>query len=63
MSFTIYNGTKEKLHAPLEKEGLGWSREKLWSVGASGAVGGALAGGLISFGSARECRWICGGDM
>ena len=54
MSFTIYNGTKEHLHAPVEKGGWGWSREELWWVGASGAVGGALAGGLISFGSARE---------
>ncbi|CAG7853464.1 SubName: Full=Related to carnitine/acylcarnitine translocase {ECO:0000313/EMBL:CCA75557.1} [Serendipita indica DSM 11827] len=45
-SFTIYNNTKSKLH-----DQYGWSREKLLSVGASGAVGGALAGCLISFGS------------
>jgi len=54
ISFTIYNGTKEELHAPVEKGGYGWSREELLKVGASGAIGGAFAGGLISFGSARE---------
>jgi solute carrier family 25 (mitochondrial carnitine/acylcarnitine transporter), member 20/29 len=54
VSFTIYNGTKEHLHAPIEKGGWGWSKDKLWWVGASGAIGGAFAGGLISFGSARE---------
>ncbi|KAG8806982.1 hypothetical protein FRC18_005812 [Serendipita sp. 400] len=46
VSFTIYNETKDKLHGPY-----GWSRERLLSVGASGAVGGALAGCLISIGS------------
>lgn len=56
VSFTIYNDTKEKLHRPIDKGGYGWNKERLLPVGASGAVGGALAGGLISFGSARE--WI-----
>ena len=48
VSFTIYNGTKERLHGKF-----GWSRDSLVSVASSGALGGALAGCLISFGSAR----------
>ncbi|KIM26745.1 hypothetical protein M408DRAFT_72330 [Serendipita vermifera MAFF 305830] len=51
ISFTIYNETKETLHKPIEQGGYGWSKDSRLSVGASGAVGGALAGGLISVGS------------
>jgi len=46
-SFTIYNGTKEDLH----QRGL-LKRARLQDVAGSGALGGALAGALISFGSA-----------
>ncbi|KAG8778700.1 hypothetical protein FRC16_003751 [Serendipita sp. 398] len=58
VSFTIYNETKDKLHGPY-----GWSRERLLSVGASGAVGGALAGCLISIGSVRECDFHVSKDV
>jgi solute carrier family 25 carnitine/acylcarnitine transporter 20/29 len=48
-SFTIYGGTKEYLknHQLLYKHSLA-------HVGGSGGLGGALAGAIISFGSARE---------
>jgi hypothetical protein len=49
ISFTIYNGTKERLF-----NDRGWSRERMLSAGASGALGGALAGSVISIGSCRE---------
>lgn len=48
-SFTIYNGTKEYLH---DRNQL--ARPYLLDVAGSGALGGALAGALICFGSARE---------
>ena len=48
-SFTIYNGTKEGLH---ERHHL--ARARLLDVAGSGALGGALAGAVICFGSARE---------
>lgn len=47
-SFTIYNETKEALH---ERNVL--ARARLVDVAGSGGLGGALAGALISFGSAR----------
>ncbi|GJJ12597.1 hypothetical protein Clacol_006840 [Clathrus columnatus] len=46
-SFTIYNGTKESLHANQHL-----AQFRLVDVAASGALGGAYAGSLISFGSA-----------
>lgn len=46
-SFTIYNETKEALH---ERNVL--ARARLVDVAGSGGLGGALAGALISFGSA-----------
>ncbi|KAF8586543.1 hypothetical protein K439DRAFT_1615082 [Ramaria rubella] len=46
-SFTIYNGTKEALH---ERNRLAQAR--LGDVAGSGALGGALAGAVICFGSA-----------
>ncbi|KAF8506177.1 mitochondrial carrier, partial [Hysterangium stoloniferum] len=48
-SFTIYNGTKEGLH----ERGL-LTRARLQDVAGSGALGGAFAGALISFGSALD---------
>lgn len=49
-SFTIYNGTKEVLrnHKIL-------AQNKLLDVACIGGLGGALAGALLSFGSARKC--------
>lgn len=52
-SFTIYNGTKENLH---NRNYLG--RARLLDVAGSGALGGALAGAAISFGSARESVFL-----
>lgn len=51
-SFTIYTNTKNTLYNDqwLHREG------GVLSVAAAGAVGGALAGSLITFGSVRECR-------
>ncbi|PVF94857.1 mitochondrial carrier [Serendipita vermifera] len=46
ISFTIYNGTKEWLYKERH-----WSNERLLTIGGSGAIGGALAGCMISFGS------------
>jgi hypothetical protein len=48
-SFTIYGNTKEFLrsHGYLNEE-------SVLHVGGSGGIGGALAGAIISFGSARE---------
>ena len=47
-SFTIYGGTKDFLG---ERQML--SNYRLFDVGCSGGLGGALAGAIISFGSAR----------
>ena len=52
-SFTIYNGTKEGLH---NRNHLG--RARLLDVAGSGALGGALAGAVICFGSARELVFL-----
>ena len=48
-SFTIYNGTKESLR---DRGYL--VRDALLDVATAGALGGATAGALISFGSARK---------
>ena len=48
-SFTIYGGTKEFLAGQQLL-----SNYRLLDVGCSGGLGGALAGAIISFGSARE---------
>jgi hypothetical protein len=50
----MYNGTKEGLH---ERNYLAQAR--LLDVAGSGALGGALAGAVICFGSAREFLPIC----
>lgn len=52
LSFTIYNSTKATLHSPAP-EGYGWTRERIQMVALSGAIGGSLAGCVISFGSTR----------
>ncbi|KZV89117.1 hypothetical protein EXIGLDRAFT_772063 [Exidia glandulosa HHB12029] len=50
-SFSIYNNTKELLHAHH------WfDRPRILDVGVSGGAGGATAGALICFGSARRSR-------
>jgi hypothetical protein len=48
-SFTIYSSTKEyfRKHKYL-------TRNNMFDVAATGAVGGALAGASITFGSVRE---------
>lgn len=48
-SFTIYNRTKEQLHNNNH-----FGRNNLLDVAASGGLSGAMAGALISFGSARK---------
>jgi hypothetical protein len=48
-SFTIYSSTKEYFRK--QKYFMG---NNMFDVAASGAVGGALAGALITFGSVRE---------
>lgn len=49
-SFTIYNGTKDALR---NRNVL--ARDKLLDTACIGGLGGAMAGALISFGSARKC--------
>jgi hypothetical protein len=48
-SFTIYSSTKEHFRKHKYLTG-----DNIFDVAASGAVGGALAGALITFGSVRE---------
>ena len=52
-SFTIYGNTKEFLR----KNQL-MDQYTLLDVGGSGGLGGALAGAIISFGSARRCSFV-----
>ena len=48
-SFTIYSNTKEYFRKHKYLTG-----NNMFDVGASGAVGGALAGAMITWGSVRE---------
>lgn len=50
-SFTIYNSTKDGLR---NRDIL--TRDRLLDAACLGGLGGAMAGSLISFGSAREFR-------
>ena len=53
-SFTIYSSTKEYFRKHKYFTG-----NNMFDVAASGAVGGALAGALITWGSVRELSFIC----